>query len=46
VPSAFNRMLVYRRNSLHSGNIGKDFVPDANPLTGRLSINCFIDPIA
>lgn len=39
----FNRMLVYRRNSLHSGCIGKDFVPDPNPLTGRLSINTFID---
>lgn len=39
----FNRMLVYRRNSLHSGCIGPDFVPDANPLTGRLSINSFVD---
>lgn len=39
----FNRMLVYRRNSLHSGCIGRDFVPDANPLTGRLSINSFIE---
>jgi hypothetical protein len=39
----FNRMLIYRRNSLHSGCIGKDFVPDPNPLTGRLSINSFID---
>lgn len=39
----FNRMLVYRRNSLHSGNITRDFVPDTNPLTGRLSINSFID---
>jgi hypothetical protein len=39
----FNRMLIYRRNSLHSGCIGKDFVPDANPATGRLSINSFID---
>ena len=39
----FNRMLVYRRNSLHSGSIARDFVPDPNPLTGRLSINCFID---
>ena len=40
---AFNRLLVYRRNSLHSGSIGQDFVPDPNPLTGRLSINSFID---
>jgi len=39
----FNRLLVYRRNSLHSGCLGRDFVPDTNPLTGRLSINCFID---
>jgi hypothetical protein len=39
----FNRMLVYRRNSLHSGCIDKDFIPDSNPSTGRLSINSFID---
>lgn len=42
--AVFNRMLVYRRNSLHSGSIGEDFVPDKNPLTGRLSLNSFIDP--
>jgi hypothetical protein len=39
----FNRMLVYRRNSLHSGSIDAGFEPDANPRTGRLSINSFID---
>lgn len=39
----FNRMLVYRRNALHSGAIPRDFVPDPNPRTGRLSINSFID---
>lgn len=39
----FNRMLVYRRNSLHSGCIDKDFVFDSNPRSGRLSINSFID---
>lgn len=38
----FNRMLVYRRNSLHSGCI-EESVPDLNPATGRLSINSFID---
>jgi len=38
----FNRMLVYRRNSLHSGDIPADFVPDPNPRTGRLSINGFL----
>lgn len=40
----FNRMLVYRRNSLHSGSIDDGFVPDTNPRTGRLSINSFAEP--
>lgn len=40
----FNRMLIYRLNSLHSGCIEREFVPDANPATGRLSINSFIAP--
>ncbi|HEX4971302.1 MAG TPA: DUF6445 family protein [Steroidobacteraceae bacterium] len=39
----FNRMLVYRRNSLHSGCIEASVAPDPNPATGRLSINSFID---
>lgn len=39
----FNRLLVYRGHSLHSGCIGRDFVPDPNPETGRLSINTFIE---
>jgi hypothetical protein len=39
----YNRVLVYRRNSLHSGCIDRTFVPDANPATGRLSINSFMD---
>lgn len=39
----FNRVLIYRRNSLHSGCLGPDFVPDPNPLTGRLSVNSFLD---
>jgi hypothetical protein len=38
----FNRMLVYRRNSLHSGAINRDFVVDPNPRSGRLSINGFL----
>jgi hypothetical protein len=46
VSAAFNRIVIYRRNSLHSGSIDKDFVPDADPSTGRLSINCFIDPVS
>lgn len=42
---AFNRIIFYRRNSLHSGSISENFIPDENPLTGRLSINSFIDPV-
>jgi len=38
----FNRLLMYRRNSLHSGNIAPDFVPDPDPRSGRLSINGFL----
>jgi hypothetical protein len=38
----FNRMLVYRRNSLHSGSITAHSTIDPNPLTGRLSINGFL----
>jgi hypothetical protein len=38
----FNRMLVYRRTSLHSGAISRDFVVDTDPRSGRLSINGFL----
>jgi hypothetical protein len=38
----FNRLLMYRRTTLHSGSIDASFVPDANPRTGRLSINAFL----
>jgi hypothetical protein len=38
----FNRMLVYRRNSLHSASLGPEFRTDPNPRTGRLSINGFL----
>jgi len=43
VDGVFNRMVVYRRNSLHSGSIDNERVPPPDPLHGRLSINCFID---
>lgn len=43
VEGVFNRLIVYRRNSLHSGRIGNDRVLPADPLHGRLSINAFID---
>jgi hypothetical protein len=38
----FNRMIIYRCTSLHSGNIAPDFSIDPNPRTGRLTINTFI----
>lgn len=38
----YNRLLMYRRTTLHSGSIAADFAFDANPRTGRLSINAFL----
>ncbi|MCU4677109.1 DUF6445 family protein [Catenovulum sp. 2E275] len=43
--AVFNRILVYPKNVLHSGNIPNSFVPDLNPANGRLTINTFIDCI-
>ncbi|NZA28400.1 hypothetical protein H0E84_18655 [Luteimonas sp. SJ-92] len=43
VEGVYNRLVVYRRNSLHSGDIDNDRVPPADPTAGRLSINTFID---
>ena len=43
VDGIYNRMLVYRRNSLHSATIDNDRVPPPDPVGGRLSINTFID---
>ncbi|HEX7803473.1 MAG TPA: DUF6445 family protein [Pseudoxanthomonas sp.] len=43
VEGVFNRMIVYRRNSLHSGSIDNAQVPPADAVHGRLSINSFID---
>lgn len=38
----FNRLIMYRRTSLHSGSIRPDFVPEFDPRKGRLSINGFL----
>jgi len=38
----FNRLVLYRRNSLHSGSINPNFPFDPNPRSGRLSINGFL----
>lgn len=40
--AVFNRIILYRCTSLHSGNIAPDFRFDPNPRTGRLTINTFI----
>jgi hypothetical protein len=39
----FNRLIVYRRQILHSGSISPSFVPSTDPRKGRLTINAFID---
>ncbi|WP_438862326.1 DUF6445 family protein [Neptunicella sp.] len=39
----FNRMIIYRRNALHSGAIPENFNFDPNPANGRLTISSFID---
>ena len=41
----FNRIIFYRRNALHSGSIDKQFTFDSSPLTGRLTIASFLDPM-
>lgn len=43
VDAVFNRLIVYRRNSLHSGCIDNARVPPPDVVRGRLSINTFID---
>lgn len=40
--AVFNRALVYRCTSLHSGDIGPDFTFNTDPRTGRLSVNTFL----
>ncbi|HET6396306.1 MAG TPA: DUF6445 family protein [Pseudoxanthomonas sp.] len=43
VEGVFNRLVMYRRNSLHSATIDNRNVPPPDPVNGRLSINSFID---
>ena len=40
--AVFNRIIIYRCTSLHSGNIAPDFSFEQNPRAGRLTINTFI----
>ena len=38
----FNRLLMYRGSSLHSGCIGHDYTYVPDPATGRLTLTSFI----
>jgi hypothetical protein len=41
VAAAFDRVIVYPGNALHSGDIGADTVLDEDPARGRLTLNSF-----
>jgi hypothetical protein len=41
--AVFNRFLMYRGTSLHSGKIGKDYNFDPSPATGRLTLTSFFE---
>lgn len=42
IEARFNRLIIYRGTSLHSGDIGEDYNFDTNPLTGRLTVTSFL----
>ncbi len=42
VEAAFNRMVIYRSRTLHSGRIPPDFAFSPDPRVGRLTINTFL----
>jgi hypothetical protein len=44
-PGVFNRLVVYRRQLLHSGMITQHTSLSADPRVGRLTISSFIDPL-
>lgn len=41
--AVFNRLIMYRGASLHSGKIGKDYNFDPSPATGRLTLTSFFE---
>jgi Family of unknown function (DUF6445) len=41
--AVFNRLLMYRGTSLHSGKIGKDYNFDPSPASGRLTLTSFFE---
>lgn len=42
VPARFNRLVLYRCSSLHSGDIKPDYSYDLNPFSGRFTIASFL----
>jgi hypothetical protein len=42
VPARFNRLVLYRCSSLHSGDIKPDYAYDLNPGSGRFTIASFL----
>lgn len=42
-PAQYNRILLYRGSSLHSGIIPENYAFDPNPATGRLTITSFYE---
>lgn len=42
VPARFNRLVLYRCSSLHSGDIKPDYSYDLNPVSGRFTIASFL----
>lgn len=41
IEAKFNRLIIYRGTSLHSGDIGGDYLFDSNSRTGRLTATSF-----
>jgi hypothetical protein len=39
----FNSLVVYRGNTLHCACLPRDFAPDPDPRSGRLTLNLFLD---
>ena len=39
----FNRVLIYRSTTIHSADIAEDFAFDADPRTGRLTVNALFN---
>lgn len=42
VEGRFNRMIVYRGNTLHCAALAPDFIPSCDPAAGRLTLNLFL----